>query len=273
LPVIDRMYGVADGSCHWDDCLAQLVELDLFDAGGLYRHDRTTRRTIQVAAYGDGLEAVGRRDGDLPAAPDDIVSSLTPGAVWLEPDVTEHVDLRNRATWPSRAAPDLFTMWGCGLIDRAQNETVYLEFLGRRGRKPFGGSTLRVLHRLLPHARRVWRLQQALAVGARKVERAVPGSTRAAILDLPFESRLRLQFKLTKAEARVAARIAGGLSLKEIADRQHISIHTVRSHLQAIYQKTDTCRQAELASMVLRQVRSPAAESGLMGELGAVAEG
>lgn len=43
---------------------------------------------------------------------------------------------------------------------------------------------------------------------------------------------------LTPAETRVAARYCEGLTGKEIADREHISYHTVVRHTQNIYEKT-----------------------------------
>lgn len=43
---------------------------------------------------------------------------------------------------------------------------------------------------------------------------------------------------LTPAETRVTARYCEGLIGKEIADREHISYHTVVRHTQNIYEKT-----------------------------------
>jgi hypothetical protein len=44
-----------------------------------------------------------------------------------------------------------------------------------------------------------------------------------------------------------------------IADRLNVSIHTVRSQLQSIFSKTDTSRQAELTSLLLRETEIPRA--------------
>lgn len=43
---------------------------------------------------------------------------------------------------------------------------------------------------------------------------------------------------LTPAETRIAAGYCGGLIGKEIADREHLSYHTVVRHTQNIYEKT-----------------------------------
>jgi len=60
---------------------------------------------------------------------------------------------------------------------------------------------------------------------------------------------LAAKFGLTAAEARLAREIAGGASLAEIAERRHITYATARSQLRAVFSKTDTHRQAELAAM------------------------
>src|SRR6476469_10232052 len=58
-------------------------------------------------------------------------------------------------------------------------------------------------------------------------------------------------FGLTPAEARIAALLAEGLSLKEIARAQGTQHDTVRKQLGAIYQKTRTNRQPELVRLLL----------------------
>lgn len=86
------------------------------------------------------------------------------------------------------------------------------------------------------------------------------GSTDAALL-LIVDSELNVQparvvlqqlYGLTRAEARVALLLQNGLSPKAIADRLSVSITTIKTHLQHIYAKTETHRQAELVSVLSR---------------------
>lgn len=63
---------------------------------------------------------------------------------------------------------------------------------------------------------------------------------------------LQRLFKLTPAEARLAAEIAGGRSVEEAALRLRIGIGTARVHLKHIFSKTATRRQAELVCLLLR---------------------
>ena len=66
------------------------------------------------------------------------------------------------------------------------------------------------------------------------------------------EDALKRIFGLTEAEARVARRLARGLSLQEISAIQGVTIFTVRTHLREIFSKTETQRQAELVALLNR---------------------
>ena len=61
-------------------------------------------------------------------------------------------------------------------------------------------------------------------------------------------SDLAALFKLTPAEAAVAADLLAGLELRDIAKRRGRSVNTIRTQLVRLMDKTDTRRQAELVS-------------------------
>jgi DNA-binding CsgD family transcriptional regulator len=62
---------------------------------------------------------------------------------------------------------------------------------------------------------------------------------------------LRRLHNLTATEAEVALRISRGLSLTQIADEMAVSYQTVRTHLQHVFDKTETHRQGELVRLLL----------------------
>jgi len=64
--------------------------------------------------------------------------------------------------------------------------------------------------------------------------------------------RLRELFGLTPTEAAVAKALAEGLSPDQIAHDHGIGLGTVRSHLKKILQKTNTNKQSQLVSTLLR---------------------
>ncbi len=67
----------------------------------------------------------------------------------------------------------------------------------------------------------------------------------------PAAALLRRLYHLTEAEAEVALHVMHGADLKHISDELSISLTTVRTHLQHVFDKTDTHRQAELVRLLL----------------------
>ena len=76
-----------------------------------------------------------------------------------------------------------------------------------------------------------------------------------AALASPDAAMLQQLFDLTPAEARLAAQIATGKSLPQIACADGTSHETLRSRLKAVFVKTRTGRQAELAVLLARLAR------------------
>jgi len=62
---------------------------------------------------------------------------------------------------------------------------------------------------------------------------------------------LAAAFGLTNAECRIAAMLAEGMSLKQIAETLGVQHDTVRKQLQSVYKKTATNRQPELVRLLL----------------------
>ncbi len=70
----------------------------------------------------------------------------------------------------------------------------------------------------------------------------------------PTARLLRHFFGLTNAEAAIAAAISSGRELDEISRARGVSHGTLRNQLESIFTKTGTCRQTELAALLLRYV-------------------
>jgi DNA-binding CsgD family transcriptional regulator/PAS domain-containing protein len=64
------------------------------------------------------------------------------------------------------------------------------------------------------------------------------------------ETDLRQLYGLTSAEASLAMEVARGTGLQAAADRTGVTLATARTHLQHIFQKTRTHRQAELVRLI-----------------------
>ncbi len=62
---------------------------------------------------------------------------------------------------------------------------------------------------------------------------------------------LRVLYALTPSEVRVAAGLAEGRSLSDIAAEAGIQVTTVRNQLKSVFAKTSTPRQGELVAKLL----------------------
>jgi DNA-binding CsgD family transcriptional regulator len=62
---------------------------------------------------------------------------------------------------------------------------------------------------------------------------------------------LRRLYGLTQTEARVAVCVLRGDGVKTIAEELAVSAATVKTHLQNVFSKTDTHRQAQLVRLLL----------------------
>jgi DNA-binding CsgD family transcriptional regulator len=68
----------------------------------------------------------------------------------------------------------------------------------------------------------------------------------------PIEiNKLAAAYKLSRAEAEVAASISNGLTTDEIANINHVSISTVRSQLKSVFRKMAINHQTELVKVLL----------------------
>ena len=65
------------------------------------------------------------------------------------------------------------------------------------------------------------------------------------------EAGLRSLYGLTRAEANLVSILARGRTLEEAADELCVSLSTVKTHLQRVFLKTDTARQAQLLRRLL----------------------
>jgi len=68
----------------------------------------------------------------------------------------------------------------------------------------------------------------------------------------PNLDALRKYFGLSYTEARVACAIAKGLCPAQVAQEFGVSHETVRNQLRAVFYKTDTHTQSQVAAIVLQ---------------------
>ena len=72
----------------------------------------------------------------------------------------------------------------------------------------------------------------------------------------PFEA-LKALYGLTAAEARLTCGLLKGERLEDYAERTGISMNTARTHLKAVFAKTNTDRQADLVRLFSHRLCGP----------------
>lgn len=123
--------------------------------------------------------------------------------------------------------------------------------------------------KMLPCVARALRIEYGDGLGLALVIRPVPApewaegqSSPAVAIFLSDPTRAQTTshttiielFNLSNAEAALALLLARGLTLAEASDELHISQHTARAQLKAIFVKTQVSRQAELIRLIINSV-------------------
>jgi DNA-binding CsgD family transcriptional regulator len=102
-----------------------------------------------------------------------------------------------------------------------------------------------------------WLLVEAMPVKAFGSDFFSPGRVILLLTDLrsplrPEATTLCAAFGLTLAEAKMAAKLASGVGIDGAAASLGVNRETARTQLKAVFAKTNTRRQAELAALVAR---------------------
>jgi DNA-binding CsgD family transcriptional regulator len=96
-----------------------------------------------------------------------------------------------------------------------------------------------------------------LAIAPIDLHARLTGGVAAIIISDPDanpeldQAALRSAYGLTRAEAALVSILVRGRTLEEAADVLCVSLSTVKTHLQRVFLKTDTDRQAELVRRLL----------------------
>jgi DNA-binding CsgD family transcriptional regulator len=164
----------------------------------------------------------------------------------------------NRAAREVMAARDVLTVGrgGLELVEegrRRRFRDVVAAAPGRAGgNRPSGPIALSLPRpaELRPLSLLIWPVPEASRGGPEEPAAVVfiGDPDRAAEID---EERLRQIYGLTAAEARVAALLAQGHRLEEIADLLGVAYETTRKHLKKVLAKMRTDRQAEVVRVVM----------------------
>lgn len=271
LRVVDVVYAAACGETGWDRVIAETCRFGQLDACVLSSVDPLGRRRVDLASRGlDGETGTGCTV-PLPALLTAEVQRSGPGAVWQDHQIMSAPLFATTPFWTDWMQPRGFVSWACVVVGRDEGRVSCLEVLTRPRRASAGPPVTAFLRLLAPHLSRAWRLGGA----SRSTQQppAAPSGDRSAVpaaergdpdrASMSDVAALRAAFRLTKAEARLALRLADGASLTAAAEAFDVKLTTIRSQLQQVFAKTGTSRQAELVALLLNRrhaARSPMRE-------------
>jgi DNA-binding CsgD family transcriptional regulator len=260
LQIVDGVYAAACGEATWEQVLAKICRFGGLDGGALSTVGAVEPRQVPLASFGPGSQTNQCASaGAMPNGPRlaDIILRSIPGTVlrgrqMIMPDPPT-IPSRRTVSVPVEAA----VTWACVIVGKDKRRVVCLE-VHRRDMPPSASPEPDdLLRQLGPHLVRAWRIGGASPVG---FSMSVPPASRAQVngdvapadlAGLPEAARLRAEFGLTKAEARLALRLAEGSSLASAAQAFDVKLTTIRSQLQQVFAKTGTSRQTELVAVLL----------------------
>ena len=222
-------------------------------------------RPVLRATYGlSDLAAMRAAPGRMPKNPlltDGVLRSV-PGTVWHDRQIMPPAPLATTPFWTDWMQPQGFVSWACIVVGRDGSQVAYLEVYNRAQSASACSRGDDLLAQLAPHLSRAWRLGKTAratfqhaatrcSVAPSEPDRAAAPAAESAAA--PGLIRLRAEFGLTKAEARLASYLADGASLASMAQAFDVKLTTIRSQLQQVFAKTGTSRQAELVALLLSQ--------------------
>lgn len=258
LQIVDRIYAAAVGEARWEDAVAETCRLGRMAAGALTKID-PMRRPVLLATYGlrsaAEPETTPRPLARNPLLTEGVLQSAA-GAVWQDHQIMSPALLATTSFWIDWMQPHGFASWACVIVGRDERHVVCLETYAGRGRASSSPELAYLLGQLAPHLTRAWRCgemqRSSMATcSCRATSRGSSDTPQARLAGLPEVARLRAEFGLTKAEARLALRLAQGSSLASAAQTFDVKLTTIRSQLQQVFAKTGTSRQAELVALLL----------------------
>jgi DNA-binding CsgD family transcriptional regulator len=260
LEVIEHLYAALLEPSRWHDALSSFASLVDARAAGV----RVERVGLGVRQEWTGLEAsfnqayVEHYWRDDPWAQRIWESPV--GAVGHGDALAPRALVEASAFHNDLALPNGFDDLAGGLLERSEHRVVTFGVMRGSGSRRFDGSFDRVAALVAPHLRRALALHDRLEDCEAEAPAPLLRVTHGPSLIAEVEARLGTLYGLTPAEARVAVRVGGGMSPKEIAREHGSSWHTVRAQLRQIFTKTDKRSQSALARLVTLLEASIAAD-------------
>lgn len=244
LNLIDRIYAASLDRPLWPDVMNRMANLMGAAEATLHFSDTATGERIVVAPRADPDYLASYREhwvrlnplmghvGKVPSG------ELIGFAKIVPPDEFERTPFFNE-WW----APQGLGVGGLGITLMSGAQAWAGCAVHPASKRPLRGEAETLFEAVRPHLVRAFEIQFRL--GSLK-----PGGGHIQIIDGQIDN-LRRRFGLTRAEAILALEICKGDGRAAAAKRCGISVSTAHTHLNRIFSKTGTRRQAELLRLLL----------------------
>jgi DNA-binding CsgD family transcriptional regulator len=243
LSLVDKLYAAAVTGAEWSDFLssaAQAVGADHAFVCQLDHHERSlsyvglqqgNRNAVPVRRYGTLLDDDPRRA---------IFDSRPDAATHCRMGLSD-ARLRGSRTYRNYLRPlDIeYTMVTC--LPVRDGFSHDLGFTRTRERAAFRNDECDLLNVLIPHLRRAFEISRVME------ERAAPIQLQPAACD---HLKLQTCLGLSPTQARLAALLFSGKSVKEAARDLHVTEGTARQYLKIAFEKTGAKRQLDLIRLI-----------------------
>jgi DNA-binding CsgD family transcriptional regulator len=249
LSLVDKLYAAAVAGTEWSDFLssaAQAVGADHAFVCQLDFHRRSlsyiglqqgNRTAVPVRRYGTLLHDDPRRA---------VFDSRPDQASHCRMGLSQ-ARLHGSRTYRNYLRPlnIEYTMVTC--LPVRDGFSHDLGFTRTRERTAFRSEDCSLLNELVPHLRRAFEISRVLE------ERATPLRQQPAGCD---HLKLQASFALSPAQARLAALLFDGKTVKDAALDLHITEGTARQYLKKVFEKTGAKRQLDLIRVIERALEA-----------------
>lgn len=244
---VDAVYGYASGRYNWEDLIDFLAHLDHDSAAGVSALPDLISSLGAHLRRADELATRLHTDNDVAAGPGyalilldrdgRVLSFNEEGRAHFVP-VAKGIEKGHRFSFRHDDHAAVFRE-AVMALPAGSGAPVLLRFHGEEGEADLLCYLVRG-EALSPTMLRAGEIEEDEALPYCALV-AAPSAAGDDVLDV-----FRKALGLTPAEARLAARLRFGLSLKEAAEELGISVNTARNQLKAVFEKLGVNRQADL---------------------------
>jgi DNA-binding CsgD family transcriptional regulator len=249
LSLVDKVYAAALDSAAWADFLSSAAEAVGADHAFVCQIDfhrrslgyvglqQSNRKAVPVRRYGTLLDDDPRRT---------IFDSRPNEASHCRMGLSQ-ARLHGSRTYRNYLQPlnIEYTMVAC--LPVRDGFSHDLGFTRTRAGTGFKSADCDLLNELVPHLRRAFEISRALE------ERAAPSQSQPLQANRPADcDHLKLQtlLALSPTQARLAALLFNGKSVKDAANDLHITEGSARQYLKKVFEKTGAKRQLDLIRVI-----------------------